>query len=313
MMSGIPPSYVTDRALPLPELDASKREEPLIPHYDEEMDWSPSASQHRAFSSYNPYKVKNTNPRFSDTPTEPKSGPIWYKVPPAPTTPAQRLRNPPMRPIIRESPKEKQETFFQSTRRQPLDLGNKTGPKSADLPLAQPTFFAPLPRDDPRDGLSSMFANSFSISPSPEEQAERHARNHGRAKSQTHGSDSLPNRTMTRIAELVALLAALCGWIFALDSREHYGRSMALSSICVCLIVSIRLAADVQADHQVRGGTRSSFFASSFANLALVQVIVVIVLMCSIWSGSTPWVSTGVYGNVLFGSIIIHHMWHIFA
>ncbi|KAJ3566080.1 hypothetical protein NPX13_g7266 [Xylaria arbuscula] len=63
--------------------------------YDDEMDWSPSASQHRAFSSYNPYKIKNTNPRFNDTPTEPKPGPIWYKVPPAPTNPAQRSRNPP--------------------------------------------------------------------------------------------------------------------------------------------------------------------------------------------------------------------------
>ncbi|KAI0455079.1 hypothetical protein F5B21DRAFT_213059 [Xylaria acuta] len=288
------------------------QDEPTVTHYDDEMDWSPSASQHRAFSSYNPYKVKNTNPRFSDAPTEPKSGPIWYKVPPAPTNPAQRLRNPPMRPIIRESPKEKTESFFQSTGRQPLDFGSRPQENPAELNMAAPKFHAPQPKDDPRDGLSSMFAHSFSISPSPEERGGRSMPTKGTA-GLPKGSDTIPNRNMTRIAELIALLIALCSWIFALSSEEHYGRSVALASIVVCLMVSIRLAADLEFDQQLRGDTRPSAFTLSLANVASAQVIVVILFMWKLWSGSASSAASGVLGNTLFGGIIVHHMWHIFA
>ncbi|KAI0193762.1 Ima1 N-terminal domain-containing protein [Xylaria flabelliformis] len=287
-------------------------ENPAVTHYGDEMDWSPSASQHRAFSSYNPYKVKNTNPRFSDAPTEPKSGPIWYKVPPAPINPAQRLRNPPMRPIIRESPKGEKESFFRSDGRQPLDFGSSYHENLAELPIAPPKFHAPEPIDDPRDGLSSMFAHSFSISPDPEERIGRSVRTRGTADLQ-RDSDIIPNRTMTRTAELIALFAALCSWIFALSSEEHYGRSLALASIIVCLMVSIRLAADLEVDNQIRGATRSSTVNLSLAKLALVQVGAVILFMWKIWSESASSASSGTLGNTMFGGIIAHQIWHIFA
>ncbi|KAI8949293.1 hypothetical protein F4801DRAFT_553578 [Xylaria longipes] len=302
--SAISTSHVTNGAMQI------SPKEPAVTHYDDKMDWSPSASQHRAFSSYNPYKVKNTNPRFSDAPTEPKSGPIWYKIPPAPTNPAQRLRNPPMRPIIRESPKEKKESFFQSTGRQPLDFGSRPQENPAELNMAPPKFHAPEPKDDPRDGLSSMFAHSFSISPSPEERVGKSMPRKGAADLQK-GSDTIPDRTMTRIAELVALLAALCSWIFALGSEEHYGRSIALASIVVCLMVSTRLAADLKVD-ETWANTQPSTF-TSLANLAVGQVVVVILFMWKMWSESASSTSSGVLGNTLFGGIIVHHMWHIFA
>ncbi|KAI3338498.1 hypothetical protein F4824DRAFT_459447 [Ustulina deusta] len=300
-----PISQAINGIMKLPE------EEPHITQDDDEMDWSPSASQHRAFSSYNPYKVKNPNPRFTDAPIEPKPGPIWYKVPPAPTNPAQRLRNPPMRPIIRETPKEKKEAFFQSTGRPLIDLGSRPRESSAPLNFAPPKFFAPQPKDDPRDGLSSMFANSFNISPSPEGKRRPYTWKSG--TSGVKGDATIPNRTMTRAAELAALLAALCGWIFALDSQEHYGRSVALASICVCLMVSVRLVADLEVDHQIRGGTRPSVLTPSFVNLAVAQAIVIMLFMWNIWSGSAISASSGVYGNTLFGGIILHHMLHIFA
>ncbi|CAJ2511248.1 Uu.00g068730.m01.CDS01 [Anthostomella pinea] len=290
-----------------------QRQEPQITHYEEEMDWSPSASQHRAFSSYNPYKVKNTNPRFSDTPIEPKSGPIWYKVPPAPTNPAQRLRNPPMRPIIRESPKEKKENFFQPTARGPVEMGSAHQANSPGLNLAEPKFYAPEPRDDPRDGLSNMFASSFNISPSPEEEAERGPRTIDSGSNRFRQPLSSQNRTMTRIAEVMVLLGALCGWIWALGTNEHHGPPVALASICACLIVSIRLAADLEVDTQAQGDKPSSVYTPSWAKLALAQVIAALLLMWNVWSGSVATISTGTFGNVLFCGMIIHHMWHIFA
>ncbi|KAI2622844.1 hypothetical protein GGS21DRAFT_344726 [Xylaria nigripes] len=280
--------------------------EPPITQNGDEMDWSPSASQHRAFSTYNPYRVRNINPRFSDTPTEAKPGPLWYKVPPAPTNPSQRLRNPPMRPIIRESPKEKV-TFFKSGERQPTDFWGKSSDNSTELNLMPPKFYAPEPKDDPRDGLSNMFANSFTISPDPEEPQEKHALR----TSGVESPDTAPNRTVTRIAELAILLISLCSWIFALNSGQYYGRGVGLASICVCLIVSIRLAADLEVDHQIRGDIRPSVLTPSFVNLALIQVIVAILLIWDIWSKSASWDSSAAYGSTLFGSIIIHHLWHI--
>ncbi|KAI0116435.1 hypothetical protein GGR51DRAFT_317500 [Nemania sp. FL0031] len=279
--------------------------QPLIMQDDDAMDWTPSSSQHRAFSSYNPYKIKNSNPRFSDTPIEPKSGPIWYKVPPAPTTPAQRQRNPPMRPIIRESPKEKKESFFKSTGRQPIDLG-RASESSTQLNLAPPKFYALEPKDDPRDGLSSMFATSFNISPDPDEKEEGDLQRKGNLP------NKVPNRTMTRIFELIPLIAALCTWMFATDHEEQYGRSIAVASICVSLMVSIRLAADLEVDYEIRGDKRPSVFVPCLANLALAQVILAMALMWNIWSGSAS-LALKVYGNTMFGSTIIHHMWHIYA
>lgn len=277
----------------------SGREEPVVQRDYDEMDWSPSGSQHRAFSSVNPNKIKNPHPRFSDMPIEPKPGPIWYKIPPAPTTPAQRLRNPPMRPIIRESPKEQTEVFFQSTGRQTVDIGSKARSPVPDMTLSQPKFFAPEPTNDPRDTLSSMFTSAFSLGPSPEENEAK--------------PDHIPNRTRARIVELLALFIALRGWIFALGTGEQYGRNVALAVVCVHLIVSIRLAADLQVDQQIRGSNRPSIFTPCLANLAIGQVILILLLMWIIWSGSGTGDSSGLYGSILFGSIIIHHIWHTFA
>ncbi|KAI0161265.1 hypothetical protein GGR57DRAFT_454145 [Xylariaceae sp. FL1272] len=288
-------------------------QEPIVAHYDEEMDWSPSASQHRAFSSYNSYKIKNTNPRFGDTPIEQKAGPIWYKVPPAPTNPAQMARNPPMRPIIRESPKDTKENFFQSTRR-PVDLGGKPQPSASDFTLSQPKFYAPQPKDDPRDGLSRMFASSFSLSPSPEEAEARMAHANQVASSETYESGTATDRTTTRVAELFALVLALGGWIFALGSTEHYAPSVAMASICGCLIVSIRLAADLEVDRRVqgRGQSQISLLQPCLASLALAQVAIILLLMWSVWSAGALQVS-GTFGNALFGCMMVHHIWHIFA
>ncbi|KAI0884622.1 Ima1 N-terminal domain-containing protein [Annulohypoxylon maeteangense] len=288
--------------------------EPQVVQYDEEMDWTPSASQHRAFSEYNPYRVKNTNPRFNDAPIEPKSGPIWYKVPPAPTNPAQRMRNPPMRPIIRESPKEKKENFFKSTRG-PVDMGSSKQNSLSDIKFSDPKFFAPEDKDDPRDGLSKMFASSFSISPSPDDAAVRSSRLKATGsffKAGPNASDA-PNRRTTRCVELVVLVGALYGWILALGTQEQYGLSLALTSVIAGLIVSIRLAADLQVDAQIRDGKQPSIFEPSWANLGLVQVLASLILAWSIWSGSGNNIPCRTYGSAHFTIAIIHHMWHTFV
>jgi hypothetical protein len=286
--------------------------------YGDEMDWSPSGSQHRAFSNHNPFKVKNPNPRFNDTPlgfnqtpVDPKPGPFWYKVPPAPTNPAQRLRNP-TQPVIRESPKQKQENFF-SNPRKPLDLGGtlQTGQSSFTLRDAQ--FYAPGPRDDPRDGLSSMMG-SFSISPDPEDRCLASGSNVKGTGLTANGAHLMTQRNnKERMAELVVLFGAFWAWVTALGTQESYGPTLALGALCACLIVSIRLTADLLVDAQVRHGSGPSILSLSWANLGYAQVIAALALVWKTWAASGQGVTCGVYGNALLGVMIAHQLWHVFS
>ncbi|OTB03514.1 hypothetical protein M426DRAFT_321669 [Hypoxylon sp. CI-4A] len=292
---------------------ATRKPESQPVQFDEEMDWTPSASQHRAFNSYNPYKVKNMNPRFSDAPIEAKPGPIWYKVPPAPTTPAQRLRNPPMQPIIRESPKEAKENFFQSSARGPVDIGSSSQGKSSNIMFAEPKFFAPEDKNDPRDSLSNMFASSFSISPSPDEDAFRGSKRTGTNSlfKVNYSTADVQNHRIARSIELIVLIGALGAWVLALGAQEQYGSNLALTSITVCMIISMRLAADLQVEDQARG-KKVSFFSLSWANLGYAQVVISIFLAWGIWSQHEIDIPYGPFGSAHFATAIIHHMWHIF-
>ncbi|KAI0136793.1 Ima1 N-terminal domain-containing protein [Xylariales sp. AK1849] len=281
--------------------------------YDDEMDWTPSGSQHRAFSTHNPYIVKNPNPRFNDTPIEPKPGPFWYKVPPAPITPAQRLRNPPMRPIIRESAKESKENFFMGSTRGSLELGTGAKDAGSGMILKDPQFYAPGPRDDPRDGLSNMMG-SFSISPSPDDKATRVQL--GNAAYAPNGErGEIQNNSRVRMAELLVLFGALWAWVTALGTQETYGPTLALGAICACLMVSIRLAADLLVDAQIKEGKQPSVFRLSWANLGLAQVVAALILGWKVWAGteSGRGVTCGVYGNALLGVVIAHQVWHVFG
>ncbi|KAH6657657.1 Ima1 N-terminal domain-containing protein [Truncatella angustata] len=283
----------------------------------DEMDWSPSGSQHRAFSTHNPFKVKNPNPRFNDTPLgfndtpiEPKSGPFWYKVPPAPTNPAQRLRNP-VQPVIRESPKETQQNFFSSSGRT-IDLTSGSQDPGSSFTLRDAQFHAPAARDDPRDGLSNMMG-SFSISPDPEERRATSGGAMNGSMLASNGHTSVARNIKVRTAELLVLFGAFWAWATALGTQESYGPTMGLGAICASLIVSIRLTADLLVDVQMRQGKQPSLLRPSWANLGYAQVLAALVLVWKVWSGSAQGITCGVYGNALLGGMIAHQFWHVFS
>lgn len=146
----------------------------------DEMDWSPGQPQstHRAFSVY---RTDHQQPQgFGQAPTEPKKGHFWYRVPPPPTTPAQRLFNPPNQPRLRKSPVTKSEISFRGA-----GGGGGGGTVNGDPSLgsadesrppvafAQPSFFPPPAQNDPRNSLSDLFTDAFSLTPSQEEQANQ--------------------------------------------------------------------------------------------------------------------------------------------
>jgi hypothetical protein len=303
------PSYGRQTTLGLGSLGLSDRPAVLPPQdapapattYTDEMDWSPSGSQHRAFANHNPYKIRNPNPRFSDAPIEAKPGPFWYKVPPAPINPARQLRNPPLKPLIRESPKDKKELFFSGNNGGPVEMPMVRGNDSG-LVFKDPKFYAPRPADDPRDKLSRLMG-SFSISPSPDEDA-----------SQTSSRPSTKQKDgKVRMAELIAVFGALYLWVIALGSEEAYASTLNLACACTCLIISIRLTADLLMDAQRQQGRSASLLGTSLATVGLGQVLGALILLARIWStNASSSVDYGVHGYALFGVMIVHQVLHIF-
>lgn len=128
-----------------------------------------------------------------------------------------------------------------------------------------------------------------------------------------HGIVGVQSRRVGRFVELLVLVGALCAWVMALGTEEPYGPSLALTSVIACLIVSIRLAADMQVDAQIRQGKQPPIFALSWANLGLAQVIASLGLVWSLWSESGSDISCRTYGSAHFATVIIHHMWHTFV
>lgn len=135
--------------------------------YQSEMEWTPTQSQHRAFSTYQPGQTQKL--KFGETPTHERAGVFWAKIPPAPTTPAQRVFNPPNAPLIRTTPVTTTTTprnTFQFQGSQGFKQPQSQPPAPATI-FAHPTFLPPPPRDE-RDTLSELFKRSFTLDANPQ-------------------------------------------------------------------------------------------------------------------------------------------------
>lgn len=187
--SGGPPSP------PTPSLAQAAAE------YEEEMDWSPSASQHRAFSSYRQPGPASSQ-GFGQAPTEEEKGAFWFRVPPAPVPPAHRLLNPPNQPRLRTIPppppysgittnshyRPEAAISFRAAARADARTVKPTaddveddvaaaaaaaGRREEEVAFARPSFFPPASGDDPRNGLAELLQGSFSLRQRNEESTEK--------------------------------------------------------------------------------------------------------------------------------------------
>ncbi|KAJ4424242.1 hypothetical protein N0V82_001108 [Gnomoniopsis sp. IMI 355080] len=149
------------------------------PQYQEDMEWTHDTPQHRAFATYQPGKATEKR-GFNETPTTTKSGVFWAKIPPKPTTPAQRVFNPPNRPVFRTSPASPLNnplgfqgssstgvstgsTMFGQHRKQQPPPPPPSNVAPSNTIFAQPSLLLPPPSDE-RDSLAEAFKQSFSIS-----------------------------------------------------------------------------------------------------------------------------------------------------
>lgn len=195
-----------------PALSWSQEQNYGQPGDADEMDWTPTQpssqvpalSPHRAFSTYEPgasqfgQRPPSSAGAFSQTPVEADRGPFWYKVPPAPTSIAQRIFNRPNAPRLAQKTalgagdddRAGANASFGQNGNSPngrqgrtLDLGFQ-GPAgaSSSVEFAQPSFFAEDMRrkankggggpgdggqadnDDPGSFLSDLFSQTFTLS-----------------------------------------------------------------------------------------------------------------------------------------------------
>lgn len=123
----------------------------------DEMDWQ-STQPHREFHPRSKVPIK----QYNQTPTL-ESSPFWYKIPPAPVTPAQRLRNPTNRSSIEVPSTINKQNFFcglnsLKTNNHRLASENKI-PKNTkeNFVLSQPKFFPPENLSEPETVLADLF------------------------------------------------------------------------------------------------------------------------------------------------------------
>lgn len=130
------------------------------------MDWHPTpqppvapVSQSRAFAPFQPEHRKGQ--LFGQAPVAEEPSAFWYKVPPAPITPAHRLRNPPHQPHIQPASDEAKEKFFS-----PSSMGKSlpimTKKDRQDFPMADQKFFPTTTQPVDEDALTSMMTG-FSL------------------------------------------------------------------------------------------------------------------------------------------------------
>jgi hypothetical protein len=217
--------------------DYTARLNKTMPHGGEDqdmMDWSPvqAQSKHRAFNSVRP--IEDGTQLFGQTPVKSQSSPFWFKVPPAPITPAQQLRNPPNQPRLRVSSQEVKENFFNNVTRRSQDSDISAGvqPNSGDggsrqdVGFAQQKFFPPPPPSETGEKLAELLT-SFSLTSEVE------------APQNTTGRHRLRH-----FCQAVILFGGLLLWNQVLYNPSEQTKNVTLAIMGACALIGTRTILD---------------------------------------------------------------------
>ena len=204
------------------------------------MDWTPvrqPQSKHRAFNSVRP--TEPGTQLFGQAPVKSEPGPLWFHVPPAPISPAHRLRNPPNQPRLRVSSQEAKKSFFSNVARQSNDPNLSTaieteaeataggGRSRRDVQFAQQKFFPPAPPSESGEKLAELLT-SFSLSSDLDKIPEN-----------TTGSSNL-----RRTCQAVALFVALLFWNHVLHDPSEHTANVTLAVMAGCGLIGARTVLD---------------------------------------------------------------------
>ena len=304
-------------------LTHSQKSPPFPPSLDQQaasmnygsMDWSPEPSppksKYRAFTENLPVDrdavffgrvtpQENTK-LFGHSPVVPEPTAFWFKVPPAPVTPAHRLRNPPNQPRIRSISQERKQNFFGGGRSKPhtqeppeTTLFRSNGPHRSGMELAEQKFFAPDIPSTGHDDLVSAF-NGWSLGDSddPKEVVEK-------------------SKTRARhVGQGVALSVALVLWNQALNNSSQYTKHIVLAVLIGCLCIGTRTILDntlyTGSDKQRVDHALAYAFGSCIGGLECAGALYGLIRI----SGGPECDSCGPLGTILTGAMLVHELWQL--
>ncbi|KAK1983768.1 Ima1 N-terminal domain-containing protein [Colletotrichum cereale] len=282
-------------------------QKPPQPQYAEEMDWSPTQSKHRAFNDFGPPKAPNQV--FGQPDPGPNSSPFWYKVPPAPITPAQRLRN---GPKILAKPVEKRSIFSvgspnASGRGAPAD--DETGGASK-VAFAQPKFFAPSTSNpsDPRSSLADLLNTSFTLSQDdPEEEGEDgETGNHNVGSANAGPLARTGGLRNNRLLDVFTLAIVLGAWLHATSASYPYSRDVMFGAMVLSMAIALHLTGDAIKD--MRNERTPSWASIINTSLGIGELAMACHFALQIWGNPTP--TSSVQGASVIGAMLAHEMWN---
>lgn len=298
--SNEPTSYI--QAFPITNLAPVSQQaypppyNPPTPPPDDEpdaMDWTPTQS------SFQPAPIHSISQKAQITST---ASPFYGRIPSAPQSQAQRLRNPQNQPSFRKTPAEKQQNFFDSMTRRvspqqyPQNPERLHNDSETNFEMAPPKFF---PRDDSATDtvLVSLFDSAFSLKDEPPEiQAARE-----RQQQLSYRPESWQDRgAWARIGGICSLGAAWLLWKAAgtMPSLALYFRLGALG-----------VSATVACFALLEATGKSKAFWSLSDMLLFVTELAASVFLVSM--ASTQDIMPDAYetlGMILFGGMMVQEM-----
>jgi hypothetical protein len=267
----------------------------------EEMEWSPSQdqSQHHAFNP--PRSLQRQMQPFNEAPTGDQRSPFWYKVPPAPITPAQRLRNPPNQPRLRVSSQETKENFFNNiTHRNPIiEAETNSAPLQRkvllhqDIEFAQQRFFPPQNPSEAGNTLADLLT-SFSL-------------DNTEADSPTRVE---AGSTTRHTCQSFALFLGIFFWNHTLLNPTDYSRNVMVTVMICCALIGFRTILDNTTLR--RAGTKVTPAECVGACLGGLESVGALYAISEIIAGKGDGELCATLGTILTGGMMVHEIWLAF-
>jgi hypothetical protein len=259
----------------------------------DEMDWTPAQpiSEHRAFRST--ISPETSNRGFGEAPVTEKASAFWYHTPAAPTTPAQRLRNPPNQPRLRAIPSQEKENFFHNLTRTNVKMNAENYQperERREMELREPKFFVPPPKSEARDSLADLLT-SFSLK-----------------EPQT----SIPPESRLtfrwgHFGQFLVLTLGLWFWNRSF-SQPHDGAERVRTVVMIaCLAIAIRTILD----HLVLEVGKKSQMSTIFALVSgTIEIGLSIYGIANIVYGRVDCINCSLFGTILVGAMLVQEFWY---
>ncbi|KAH8821226.1 Ima1 N-terminal domain-containing protein [Xylogone sp. PMI_703] len=261
---------------------------------ENEMDWAPLNSEHRAF---NPTRsALRATEGFSQAPVGDQGSQFWYKVPPAPKPAAHKLWNPSLKPRLNAPSPETKENFFNSmTRKTQMaetyeTRGNRK--EKREFEFAQQKFFPPQAQNESDLGLENLMS-SFSLS---QDQPKSEVQRKQRPKTEIH-----------HLFQAILLATALWFWNSASKTPSENSKNFLLGSMMAGVGVSLRTILDntVFKGRNRKGSVWSTFWVC----LSIVEIGFATVGIWEILAGNLYDPTWSSLGNVLIGTMFVQEIW----